>query len=75
MRKLQTRFTHCVHLEWTGASSASDGRSYRERLRGRSDLEAVTEFVRHVREVPLTAAERELVVRALAVAGGAEAAG
>jgi exonuclease SbcD len=75
MRKLQGRFPHCVHLEWTGVASSPDGRSYRDRLRGRSDLEAVTEFVQHVRGVPLTAAERELVIRALAVAGRAEAAG
>lgn len=75
MRQLQARFPHCVHLEWTGAGSAPDGRSYRERLRGRSDLEAVTEFVQHVRGAPLTAAEHELAARALAAAGRAEVAG
>jgi exonuclease SbcD len=68
MRRLQTRFPHCVHLEWSGGGQADDGRSYRERLRGRSDLEVVGEFVQHVRGVPATPPERELVGRALAAA-------
>jgi exonuclease SbcD len=72
MRKLQARFPYCVHLEWNVPGSSSDGHSYRERLRGRSDLEAVNEFVQHVRGAPLTMGEHELVVRALAVAGRAE---
>ncbi len=73
MRALQARFPHCVHLEWTGGDATSDGRSYRERLRGRSDVEVVEEFVQHVRRIPVTAAERERVGRALAAALGAEA--
>jgi exonuclease SbcD len=72
MRRLQTRFAHCVHLEWTGAVAAGDGRSYRERLRGRSDLDVAAEFVAHVRGVPAADAERELLHRALVAAAAAE---
>jgi exonuclease SbcD len=68
MRRLRTRFPHCVHLEWTGATATQDTRSYQERLRGRGDLDVVGEFVRHVRTVPATPAEQDLLGRALAVA-------
>jgi exonuclease SbcD len=75
MRRLQARFPHCVHLEWSGAGAVGDGRSYQERLRGRSALEVAGEFVAHVRGVPASAAERELLSRALAAADRAEVAG
>ena len=66
MRQLQARFPHCVHLEWSGSAGGGDGRSYQERLRGRSDLEVAGEFVTHVRGgVGVSEAERELLVRAL----------
>ncbi|MCV2488548.1 exonuclease SbcCD subunit D [Geodermatophilus sp. YIM 151500] len=74
MRRLRTRFRHCVHLEWAGAAQPGAGRSYQERLHGRTDLEVVDEFVRHVRGVAATAAERELLARALAADARAEAA-
>ena len=75
MRRLQGRFPHCVHLEWTGSGPGSDTRSYTERLSGRSDLEVAGEFVSHVRDgVGASAAERELLGRALAAAAAAEAA-
>src|SRR4051794_2801431 len=74
MRQLQTRFPHCVHLEWAGAGGGSDGRTYQERLTGRSDLEVAGEFVAHVRGVPVTGAERELLGRALAAVAREEAA-
>jgi exonuclease SbcD len=61
-----------VHLEWTGSGAADDGRSYRERLRGRDDLEVAGEFVRHVRGTGATDAERDLLGRALAAALSAE---
>jgi exonuclease SbcD len=73
MRRLQVRFPHCVHLEWAGAPAATDRRSYRELLRGRSDVEIVGEFVTRVRAVPPTAGERDLLGRALAAAARAEA--
>ncbi|MGR6965941.1 exonuclease SbcCD subunit D [Geodermatophilus sp. URMC 61] len=73
MRQLQTRFPHCVHLEWTGGTAGGDGRSYQERLRGRSDLEVAGEFVTHVRNgVGMSDAERELLVRALGAAAREE---
>jgi exonuclease SbcD len=74
MRRLQARFPHCVHLEWTGSGASADGRSYTERMRGRSDVEIAGEFVQHVRGVAASAAERELLARALGAADRAEAA-
>jgi exonuclease SbcD len=71
MRRLQRRFPHCVHLEWTGAPAGADSRSYQERMHGRSDLEVTGEFVSHVRGTGVTSAERSLLVRALAAAGRA----
>jgi exonuclease SbcD len=72
MRRLQTRFPHCVHLEWAGTGAVADGRSYQERLRGRSDLDVAAEFVGHVRGVAPSSAERELLAQALGAAGRAE---
>jgi len=74
MRRLQQRFPHCVHLEWTGAAGG-DGRSYQERLRGRDDLEVAREFVRHVRPgLGPSGAEDDLLRRALAAGDAAEVA-
>jgi DNA repair protein SbcD/Mre11 len=72
MRRLQSRFPHCVHLEWSGAGAVADGRSYQERLRGRSDLDVAAEFVGHVRGVAPSSAERELLAQALGAADRAE---
>jgi exonuclease SbcD len=74
MRRLQERFPHCVHVEWSGGATGDDGRSYRQRLRGRGDLEIAEEFVAHVRGTPTTPAERELLTRALRALDRAEAA-
>jgi DNA repair protein SbcD/Mre11 len=74
MRRLQARFPHCVHLEWIGGGEVSDGRSYQQRLAGLSDLEVAAEFVRHVRGQDAGHAERELLGRALLVAGRDETA-
>jgi exonuclease SbcD len=75
MRRLQTRFPHCVHLEWSGTGGETDSRSYQDRLRGRSDLDVAAEFVSHVRQgVGARAGERELLARALGAADRAEAA-
>ena len=73
MRRLQGRFPHCVHLEWTGAGTSTDTRSYQERLSGRSDLEVAGEFVAHVRGVGASDAERELLGRALVAAAREDA--
>jgi exonuclease SbcD len=72
MRRLRSRFPHCVHLEWAGAGAVADGRSYQERLRGRSDLDVAAEFVGHVRGVAPSAHERELLAQALGAAHRAE---
>jgi exonuclease SbcD len=65
MRRLRTRFPHCVHLDWAGGAAGTERGSYQERMRGRGELEVAAEFVGHVRGVPPTAAERELLARAL----------
>ncbi len=75
MRRLQTRFPHCVHLEWRGTASGgrrpelpgADARAQRRRDRRRSSSQ-------HVRGVAASAAERELLARALGAADRAEAA-
>jgi len=74
MRSLQHRFPHCVHLEWAGSGATDDGRSYQDRLRGRSDLDVAGEFVQHVRGTAANDAERTLLARALAMADSDEAA-
>ncbi|MGY1849655.1 MULTISPECIES: exonuclease SbcCD subunit D [unclassified Blastococcus] len=74
MRRLQTRFPHCVHLDWTGAGAVIERGSYQERMRGRSALEIADEFVSAVRGVPAGAAERELLARALGAADREDAA-
>ena len=73
MRRLRRRFPHCVHLEWTGSGAPADGRSYTERLSGRSDLEVAAEFVLHVRGLAATAGESDLLGRALAAAAREDA--
>jgi exonuclease SbcD len=50
MRRLQTRFPHCVTLEHRPAISAeTTADSYAERLRGQSDADIVAGFLAHVR--------------------------
>jgi exonuclease SbcD len=73
MRRLRVRFPHCVHLEWAAADGRGDGRSYRERLRGRSDLEIVDEFLRHVRGAGAGPAERQLIGRSRSAATAEDA--
>ncbi|RZU33057.1 exonuclease SbcCD subunit D [Blastococcus saxobsidens] len=74
MRRLQARFPHCVHLDWTGSAEVAESGSYQERMRGRSALDVAGEFVSHVRGVPASPAERELLARALGAVDRAEAA-
>jgi exonuclease SbcD len=75
MRRLQQRFPHCVHLEWSAPASDDDAGGYRARLRGRTDLEVAAEFVRSVRGMPASRAELDLLGAALAEAARAEVAG
>lgn len=75
MRRLRGRFRYCVHLDWApAADNDQDCRSYAERLVGRSDLAITTDFVRHVRATPASAAETDLLSVALAAGRAREAA-
>ena len=47
-------------------------RGEEKRLRGRGDLDVAAEFVGHVRGVPASSAERELLAQALGAADRAE---
>lgn len=49
MTRLRSRFPHVLVLDWQPEGAVADERSYGARVAGRSDLEVVTEFVRHVR--------------------------
>ena len=50
MRKLQTRFPHCAHLEFRPSRVHDDGgRSYAELVRGKTDDELVDTFLAKVR--------------------------
>ena len=49
MTRLRSRFPHVLVLDWQPDGAVADERSYGARVAGRSDLEVVTEFVRHVR--------------------------
>lgn len=64
MRLLQKRFRYAIHLEWHRPDGADDMR-YRDRVRGRSDLEVATSFLTDVRSAP-TEGETALLTRALA---------
>ena len=62
MPRLQRRFPHAVELAWCPEGGLRlDGESYTERVGRRDDLEVVGAFVSHVRGVPPSAEERELL--------------
>ncbi|KZX20211.1 hypothetical protein ACH61_02682 [Rathayibacter tanaceti] len=67
MALLQSRFPGCVALEHRppGAPAAASS-AYAERIRGRSDVEIVDDFLSHVRGSGASEAEREIVLEALA---------
>lgn len=64
MRALRTRFPHAVHLEWSRPAGTSELR-YRDRVRGRTDIDIATSFVTDMRSTP-EAREVSLLERALA---------
>ncbi|MFD6881034.1 MULTISPECIES: exonuclease SbcCD subunit D [unclassified Rhodococcus (in: high G+C Gram-positive bacteria)] len=51
MRKLQERFPHAVHVEWQRPASFSEG-TYRDKVRGRSDVQIAEAFLGDVRSAP-----------------------
>ena len=61
MDRLRKRFPHILTLEFKPEGLSADTRSYRERVKGRDDLAIAAEFVRHVRDVPLSDAEQDLL--------------
>ena len=61
MDRLRQRFEYVLTLTWEPPSSAAIEIAYRERLRGRSDLDIATDFVAHVRGTDATTDERTLL--------------
>ena len=74
MPQLRRRFPHVLVLDWQPEGGIEDDRTYRARVRGRSDVEVTEGFVAHVRRTAATEAERELLAAALADGARAEAA-
>ena len=64
MDRLRRRFPHILTLEFKPEGVAADGRSYREKVRGRDDLTVAAAFVEHVRGTPPTGAENALLAGA-----------
>lgn len=74
MTRLRRRFPHVLVLEWQPEGGVEDGRTYRARVRGRSDAEVAEGFVAHVRNTPVTEVERTLLSDAFAEGARVEAA-
>jgi exonuclease SbcD len=74
MARLRRRFPHVLVLEWEPEGGVEDDRSYRARVRGRTDVEVTEGFVAHVRRTVATDAERGLLAAALADGARAETA-
>jgi DNA repair protein SbcD/Mre11 len=66
MGRLRRRFPHVLVLDWQPEGGLQDDRTYRARVRGRSDAEVTEGFVAHVRRTAVTEAERSLLTEALA---------
>lgn len=66
MARLRRRFPHVLVLDWQPEGGLADDRTYRARVRGRSDVEVAEGFVAHVRRTAATESERGLLVEALA---------
>lgn len=74
MNRLRRRFPHVLVLDWQPEGGVEDDRTYRARVRGRSDLEVAEGFVAHVRRTEATAPERDLLANALSEGARIEAA-
>jgi exonuclease SbcD len=64
MDALRARFPHVLVLAFEPEGVLPDQRGYRARTAGRDDLAIAAEFVRHVSNVPPTAAEERLLASA-----------
>ncbi len=62
MRRLQKRFPHCAHLEYTELAFTSSGeRPYRELVEGKTDTEIIDTFATTVRGAGLAPDERAII--------------
>jgi len=68
MDTLRARFPYILILTFDPDGAVADGRGYRARVAGRDDLAIATEFVKHVRNAPVTAPERQLLAEAFEAA-------
>jgi DNA repair protein SbcD/Mre11 len=76
MDALRARFPHVLVLTFEPEGVVPDDRGYRARVAGRDDLAIAAEFVRHVRNDPVTDGETQLLNQAFeAVRTEAEEAG
>ena len=73
MDALRTRFPHILVLTFEPEGAVADGRGYRARIAGRDDLAIAAEFVRHVRNDPVTEPERRLLSQAFEAVRAEEA--
>jgi exonuclease SbcD len=64
MDALRARFPHVLVLAFEPEGVVPDQRGYRARIAGRDDLSVAAEFVKHVRNEPASAAERQLLAGA-----------
>ena len=64
MDALRARFPHVLVLSFEPEGAGPDRLGYRARVAGRDDLAVAAEFVRHVRNEPVTEAERKLLADA-----------
>jgi DNA repair protein SbcD/Mre11 len=64
MDALRARFPHILVLTFEPEGTGPDRRGYRAILAGRDDLAIAAEFVRHVRNAPVTEGEHQLLTRA-----------
>lgn len=66
MRRLRERWPNCAHVELRPPEREKSSRSYRDRVRRRSDIEVIEGFLSDVREhEPMNDLEREIVADAL----------
>jgi exonuclease SbcD len=67
MARLRQRFPHTLDLHFKPVTvpEQTRGATYRERVRGRSDLQIACDFVLRTRNTPPSDAERALLVRAV----------